>query len=83
MSNRRELAQARKALEQAHANLAAIEALPRRVGSQVVWSNGVVWTRDGDNRWLPPSASQPDDMPTFPYTSAHVASGTIITTSGR
>lgn len=78
MTNRHELSAARKRLTEAADSLAGIQALPRRVGQQVVWSNGVVWTRAGDDRWTPWSASQPADMPELVYSSAHVASGHIV-----
>lgn len=78
MSNRRELRAARAKLARAQAELEAVEALPRRVGSRVQWSNGVIWTRVGDNAWLPWSANQPDDMPERHYESVHVATADLV-----
>lgn len=78
MSNRKELRAARAKLANAQAELTAIEALPRRIGARVQWSNGVIWTRVGDNTWLPWSASQPDDMPEIHYDSVHVATGHLV-----
>lgn len=66
---------ARRRVEDAQRSLADIERLPRRVGQQVIWTNGVVWTRVGDDRWRPWSEHQPDDMPDLLYPSEHVASG--------
>lgn len=54
------LAEATLALEQ-------ITALPREIGSRVRWSNGVVWTRAGDNDWR-------SGYLEIPYRSAHIAS---------
>ena len=51
--NQRELRKARHRAEEAAAELAAIEALPRRRGSRVIWHNGVEWTREGDDAWPP------------------------------
>lgn len=53
MSNRRELAAARREAERAQITLELIEALPRRVGSFYEWRNGVRWERIGDNAWWP------------------------------
>ena len=69
MSNRHELAKARRKAENAANELAWIEALPRRTGSVVRWSNGVLWRREGDDDW------RPNSYPVQPYSSAHVASG--------
>lgn len=78
MSNRRELAHARRRVEDAQRTLADIERLPRRIGQQVIWSNNVVWTRVGDDQWRPWSENQPADMPDTLYSSAHVASGVWV-----
>lgn len=78
MSNRNELRRARQRVEEAQQSLDGILALPRHRGAQVMWSNRVVWTRKGDDEWLPWSENEPADMPKRPYSSAHVASGTII-----
>lgn len=68
MANPRELRNARRKHEEARDSYRAIKRLPRRIGQQVVWSNGVVWTRTGDDQW------QPDSEPSWRYPSAHVAS---------
>jgi hypothetical protein len=77
MGNQLELKRARRAAENAQRILEAVENLPRRRGSKVTWSNGVVWTRVGDNRWVS------NGTPPYAYPSAHVASGTIVETTGR
>lgn len=69
MSNRRELRDARRRAEYYAAELAAIEALPRRVGSRIAWANGVIWERVGDDAWEP-RHDDGDDYGT--YSSAHV-----------
>jgi len=66
MATPRELRDARKRLESAANELLQIEALPRRKGSKVRWSNGVVWTRMGDDVWVP-------DEENTKFPSAHVA----------
>ncbi len=53
MSNRRELRNARRKADEAAASLEAIEALPRRRGQHVRWSNGVIWERAGADDWRP------------------------------
>jgi hypothetical protein len=56
--------------------LAAVEALPRRKGSLVIWGNGVVWRRIGDNEWEPLHSNQryvPDREHFGLYPSSHVA----------
>lgn len=53
MGNRKELRDARRRAADAVAELAAIEALPRRIGSRVRWTNGVIWERVGDDAWEP------------------------------
>lgn len=69
MGNPRELRLARRKAGEAMAILASVEALPRRVGAQVRWlSNGLVWTRAGDNDW------RTDSDPTRPFPTAHIAS---------
>lgn len=71
MSNRKELLTARRKAAEAAAELAGIESLPRRRGQRVRWSNGVIWTREGDDQWRPTSsAGYIGDML---YSSAHVA----------
>jgi hypothetical protein len=45
-----------------------IERLPRRIGQRIRWANGVVWTRVGDDAWLPV------DGTCQVYGSDHVAS---------
>lgn len=80
--NQRELRAARKRAADAAAELAAIEALPRRVGSTATWSNGVVWTREGDDAWRPSTTGDVGDWVPELYPSAHVAWGTIVKTSG-
>jgi hypothetical protein len=70
--NPKELRKARKAANEAAADLEAIEALPRRKGSRVRWRNGVIWERMGDDAWRP--ATAPDDDSHWTYTSLHVAS---------
>jgi len=72
MSNRRELAKARRQLRLAQENLVAIESLPRRRGARVQWSNGVIWTRMGDDQWQPLSSDGETIGPLHP--SEHVAS---------
>ena len=69
MRNRHELAQARRKAENAANELAWIEALPRRKGSVIRWSNGVIWRREGDDDWR--AAYFPDER----YSSSHIASG--------
>lgn len=82
--NQRELRLARKKAQEAADELAAIEALPRRRGSTVTWSNGIVWTREGDDAWRPHDDADPDyEGPLYP--SAHVAAplwALIVETSG-
>lgn len=78
MSNPRELRAARRRVLEAQTSLDNILALPRRSGAQVVWSNGVVWTRVGDDQWLPWSENEPAEMPKTVYPSAHVASGAVV-----
>lgn len=58
----------------ARATRKAIQSLPQRVGSSVVWANGLVWTRTGDDQWMA------DDHPIGQgaYPSAHVATATFI-----
>lgn len=75
MGNRRELAKARKAVDLATATLAAVEALPRRKGSLVLWRNGVVWRRIGDDEWEPMHAPDyvPDPENYGTFQSSHVA----------
>lgn len=82
MSNPRELRNARRKVAEAQESLDGILALPRRKGSTVTWSNGVVWTRLNDDQWLPWSEGQPEDMAIRHYPSAHVAWGTIVRTQG-
>lgn len=53
MSNRRELQDARRKAEHALFVVEAIERLPRRKGSMILWSNGVIWRRVGDDEWEP------------------------------
>jgi hypothetical protein len=77
MSNRKELRVARRRVEEALLSLAGIEALPRRRGARVRWSNGVVWTREGDDAWRAYSPST-DTASEILYPSAHVASGRIV-----
>ena len=76
MANRTELREARKRAAEAVKSLRQIEALPRRVGQRVRWSNGVIWERVGDNAWR---AISENGVPllSFPqrYRSEHVASG--------
>ena len=76
--NQRELRAARRRAEEAAAELAAIEALPRRRGSRVIWHNGVEWTREGDNAWRPTPTHHDADYAPPLYSSTHVASGTIV-----
>lgn len=78
MSNARELAKARRLVKNAQQSLAEIERLPRRIGQQVIWSNGVVWTRIGDDQWRPWSEGQTPEMTVPIYRSAHVASGVWV-----
>ena len=82
MANPNELKLARKSFENAKRILDGVKALPRRRGSKVVWSNGVTWTRVGDNKWDPSSSHNPDYKHAWPYSSAHVASGTIVEVIG-
>jgi hypothetical protein len=70
--NPKELRKARKAANEAAADLEAIGALPRRKGSRVRWRNGVIWERMGDDAWRPTTA--PDDDAHWTYPSLHVAS---------
>ena len=51
MGNAKELRKARDAFDRARRTLEAIEHLPRRRGSLVLWTNGVVWQRLGDDEW--------------------------------
>lgn len=67
MSNRKELLNARRKAQDAVDMARWIEELPRRVGQSVRWSNGVVWTRAGDDDW------RPHTSPEESYPSAHVA----------
>lgn len=69
MSNPRELREVRRNADQALRTMREVEALPRRVGQRVRWSNGVIWIRAGDNDW------RADGIPERSYSSAHVASG--------
>lgn len=76
MSNRRELLRARRQMEIAIATLAAVEALPRRKQSLVIWGNGVVWRRIGDDQWVPlhSNTRYVPDLENFGmYPSEHVA----------
>jgi hypothetical protein len=77
VSNPRELRNARRKLAAAQSELDGILSLPRHRGAQVVWSNGVVWTRAGDDTWLPWTGGQNPEWTVVAYSSAHVASGTI------
>ena len=78
--NPKELRHARKVANDAAAMVQAIEALPRRRGSRVRWSNGVVWERYGDDDWRPIAhyignvltASLPEEIARS-YPSSHVA----------
>jgi hypothetical protein len=77
MSNRRELLNARRDVEHAASILAAIERLPRRKGSLVIWTNGIVWRRLGDDSWeaLHRDNGWQSDTETYgTFPSAHVAS---------
>jgi len=80
MANRRELRNARRKAAEAADLLERIERLPRRVGQKVRWSNGVVWTREGDDAWRA-EAVQTDGtlwVDDVTYPSAHVASGRVL-----
>lgn len=71
MANRKELRYYRRRAEEAAALAASVRALPRHVGDRVVWPNGVVWERVGDDRW---SALGDGHSREHPYSSGHVAS---------
>lgn len=75
MANPRELRNARRKAKEAAESLRHIESLPRRAGQSVRWSNGVVWTRAGDDDW------RANTMPEQSYSSAHVASGAWVPVS--
>ena len=83
MSNRKELRDARRRRDEAQQSLDAIRALPRHRGAQVVWSNGVVWTREGDDAWRPSTTGDVGDWVPSLHPSAHVASGTIVDRATR
>lgn len=68
MANRKELRDARRKAVEAARIADEIAALPRRVGQQVIWSNGVIWTRVGDDQWQ----SQFDEMDEPLYPSVHI-----------
>src|SRR5690606_39748459 len=53
VANPKELKRARRKAEDARWEAWAVERLPRRVGQTVRWSNGVIWTRAGDDDWRP------------------------------
>ena len=76
MRNRKELRDARAKAARAAAEVEWIEALPRRRGELVVWDNGVVWQRAGDDAWIPiaHAGGEADTIEREPYSSAHVAS---------
>lgn len=78
MGNKNEIKLARRRADEAVRSLRVILALPRRKGGTVTWTNGVVWTRVGDNQWM--TEGLPANQP---YTSAHVASGTIESMEGK
>ena len=79
--NRRELQKARRIAREASESLAAILRLPRRKHARVLWGNGVVWERYGDDDWRPVGymregvleAALPADIDRR-YSSAHIAS---------
>ena len=68
MANPNELRRARRREAEAIESRHRIEQLPRRIGQRVRWANGVVWTRIGDDAWLPV------DGTCQVYESDHVAS---------
>lgn len=70
MANRKELRDARRKAAEAQRIADEIAALPRRVGQQVIWANGVIWTRVGDDRWR----SQYEEPGEPVYPSAHIVS---------
>lgn len=67
MRNQYELKRVREKFAEASWALEQVQNLPRRKGSRILWDNGVVWTRVGDNDW------RADDLPDIPYPSEHVA----------
>ncbi|AYD87346.1 hypothetical protein SEA_VALENTINIPUFF_45 [Microbacterium phage ValentiniPuff] len=81
MANRKELRDARRKAAEATASLQAIASLPRRVGSLVMWNNGVIWERRGDDDWHAVAHTLADGTVEAPdpvsaavrYSSAHVA----------
>lgn len=76
MSTPKELVRARERLAEAQESLDAISALPRRKGSVVIWSNGVVWVRQKDDDWV--QADAPTNEWHWHTQSEHVASGRIV-----
>jgi hypothetical protein len=78
--NPRELREARRVANEAAAILEGILALPRRKGSRVIWRNGVIWERRGDDDWRPVAHTVGDEIVPTPedqqtrYRSAHIAS---------
>ena len=83
MANPNELKLAQERFESTKRILAAVEALPQKVGSKVMWSNGVTWTRLGDNKWEGVSTHAPDYRSPWPASSAHLASGEIVEVIGK
>lgn len=55
---RTDLELALEKLQQAADEMAAVLKLPREIGSKVLWSNGVTWTRVGENAWQPSNLSR-------------------------
>lgn len=81
MSNRKELRDARRKVEDAASSLKGIESLPRRIGQTIDWPNGVRWVRIGDDAWEARHASENYERhPQYDeyfgtYPSSHVAWG--------
>ena len=68
MSNLKELHKARRHVELSIRLLERTAALPAEIGQSVRWSNGVIWTRAGDDDW------RSDGFPDEPCPSEHIAS---------
>jgi hypothetical protein len=72
VTNPKELARARKKLNEARQELDDVLSLPRRRGSRIRWPNGVVWERVGDDAWR--GTSSTGWVGEHLYPSAHVGS---------